>query len=46
LDKALIALSDNLRIDDLQMQRLKKRKLFIKDSIDHLEHQRTPSLLA
>ena len=46
LDKALIALSDNLRIDDLQMQRLKKRKLFIKDSIDHLEHQRTPTLLA
>ena len=46
LDEELENLSHDLLTDDLQMQRLKKRKLFLKDSINHLEHKLAPDLSA
>ena len=46
LDKELRALVDDPLIDDLQIQRLKKRKLFLKDSIAHLESNLVPDITA
>ena len=46
LDKELRALADDPLIDDLQIQRLKKRKLFLKDSIAHLESNLVPDITA
>ena len=42
LDDQLDALAADPTIDDLQVRRLKKRKLFLKDSIAHLEKQLIP----
>ena len=39
LDGQLQAIADDPSVDDLQVRRLKKRKLFLKDSIAHLESQ-------
>jgi hypothetical protein len=46
LDKELRVLVDDPLIDDLQIQRLKKRKLFLKDSIAHLESSLVPDITA
>ena len=46
LDKELRAIADDPLIDDLQIQRLKKRKLFLKDSIAHLESSLLPAITA
>ena len=39
LDGQLEALADDPTVNDLQVRRLKKRKLFLKDSIAHIEKQ-------
>jgi|TARA_B110000263_G_scaffold51167_1_gene42840 hypothetical protein len=46
LDGQLDALAADPNIDDLQVRRLKKRKLFLKDSIAHLEKQLIPDATA
>ena len=46
LDKELRALVDDPLIDDLQIQRLKKRKLFLKDSNAHLQNSLMPDITA
>jgi hypothetical protein len=46
LDHELKNIADDLLIDDLQVQRLKKRKLFLKDSINHLEDKLIPDIIA
>ena len=44
LDDELKTISADPLIDDLQLQRLKKRKLFLKDSIRHLESRLVPDI--
>ena len=44
LDAAIERLSTDLRMDELQLRRLKKRKLLIKDSITRLESLLIPDL--
>jgi hypothetical protein len=39
LDAAIIRLSDDLSVDQLQLRRMKKRKLKLKDWIAYLESQ-------
>ena len=46
LDDELKTISADPLIDDLQLQRLKKRKLFLKDSIGHLESRLVPDITA
>ena len=46
LDAAIHALQDSLRPDPLQMQRLKKRKLALKDRITSLEDRLLPDIIA
>ena len=46
LDKELRSIVNDPGIDDLQIQRLKKRKLFLKDSIAHLESRLVPDITA
>jgi len=46
LDDAIARLSDNPLPDQLRMQRLKKRKLLLKDQLTHLERQLDPDVLA
>ena len=46
LDGQLEALADDPTVNDLQVRRLKKRKLFLKDSIAHLEKQLIPDATA
>ena len=46
LDHELKNIADDLLIDDLQVQRLKKRKLFLKDSINHLKDKLVPDIIA
>ena len=46
LDKELRAIANDPLVDDLQIQRLKKRKLFLKDSIAHLESSLLPDIIA
>ncbi|HJL57542.1 MAG: YdcH family protein [Arenicellales bacterium] len=46
LDHELKNIADDPLIDDLQVQRLKKRKLFLKDSINHLEDKLVPDIIA
>ena len=46
LDDELKTISADPLIDDLQLQRLKKRKLFLKDSIRHLESRVVPDITA
>ena len=46
LDDELKTISADPLIDDLQLQRLKKRKLFLKDSIRHLESRLLPDITA
>jgi len=46
LDSAIEALERMVAGDQLQIQRLKKRKLFLKDRINRLEDQLTPDIIA
>jgi len=46
LDAAIAALEDAPGADLLQVQRLKKRKLFLKDRIGFVEDQLTPDISA
>jgi hypothetical protein len=46
LDEVICRLSLDLHIDELQLKRLKKRKLMLKDQISRLESQLIPDLNA
>ena len=46
LDQAIIALSDTATSDRLMIQRLKKKKLQLKDKITLLEDRLTPDIIA
>lgn len=46
LDSAIEALEAMTAGDRLQLQRLKKRKLFLRDRINYLEDQNTPDIIA
>jgi hypothetical protein len=46
LDTAIEALERMVAGDQLQIQRLKKRKLFLKDRINRIEDQLTPDIIA
>ena len=46
LDTAIEALESMVAGDQLQIQRLKKRKLILKDRISYLEDQITPDIIA
>lgn len=46
LDQAIIALSDTATSDRLMIQRLKKKKLQLKDKITLLEDKLTPDIIA
>ncbi len=46
LDAAIQALQDNAYVDQLQLKRMKKRKLQLKDAIARLESQLIPDLNA
>jgi hypothetical protein len=46
LDEVICRLSLDMHIDELQLKRLKKRKLMLKDQITRLESQLIPDLNA
>lgn len=46
LDDAIAALEDNAYVDQLQLRRMKKRKLQLKDAIARLESRLIPDLNA
>jgi hypothetical protein len=46
LDAAISALQGAPGADILQVQRLKKRKLWLRDRITHIEDQLTPDIIA
>ena len=46
LDDVISRLSQSAAVDQLQLQRLKKRKLYLKDQIALLERQLTPDIPA
>jgi len=46
LDVAISALQHSPGSDLLQVQRLKKRKLYLRDRISHIEDQLTPDIIA
>ena len=46
LDDVIARLADHPTQDQLQLRRLKKRKLFLKDSIARLRDQLIPDILA
>jgi hypothetical protein len=46
LDAAIEALRDAGQPDQLQLQRLKKRKLLLRDKLTQLEDQLTPDIIA
>ncbi|MEP3276789.1 MAG: DUF465 domain-containing protein [Stappiaceae bacterium] len=46
LDMAIGAIQDTGRADPLQIQRLKKKKLALRDSIAQLEDQLLPDIIA
>jgi hypothetical protein len=46
LDAAIAALQESPGSDILQVQRLKKRKLYLRDRINQIEDQLTPDIIA
>ena len=46
LDDVIARLSERAPIDQLQLQRLKKRKLLLKDRIAQLESELLPDIIA
>ena len=46
LDQAIAVLSDSAAADRLMIQRLKKKKLQLKDKIKRLEDRLTPDIIA
>jgi hypothetical protein len=46
LDAAIEALRDAGQVDQLRLQRLKKRKLLLRDKLSQLEDQLTPDIIA
>ena len=46
LDQILIQLQEKHTVDFLQIQRLKKRKLVLKDRITHLQNELEPDNIA
>jgi len=46
LDDVIQQMSDNRFMDQLQLKRLKKRKLFLKDRIEKLKSELLPDILA
>ena len=46
LDAAIAALHDSPGSDLVQVQRLKKRKLYLRDRIRRIEDQLTPDIIA
>jgi hypothetical protein len=46
LDVAIAALQDSLGADVIQVQRLKKRKLYLRDRITFIEDELTPDIIA
>ena len=46
LDAAIAALQDSPSADVIQVQRLKKRKLLLRDRITFIEDQLTPDIIA
>ena len=46
LDSAINALEESGRADQLQLKRLKKKKLFLKDEIDRIEDQLLTDIIA
>lgn len=46
LDAAILALEQMPMIDQIQIMRLKRRKLYLKDRIHYLEDQLTPDIIA
>jgi hypothetical protein len=46
LDDVIARLGEKPGQDQLQLQRLKKKKLLLKDKISHLERQLTPDIRA
>ncbi|CAK0769499.1 conserved hypothetical protein [Azospirillaceae bacterium] len=46
LDEVISVLSDQTPFDQLKLQRLKKRKLLLKDQIARLESQLLPDIIA
>lgn len=46
LDAAIVALQTSPALDLLQLQRLKKRKLLLRDRIAFVEDQLTPDIIA
>ena len=46
LDEAIAVLEKLANVDRLQVQRLKKRKLGLKEQIDFLEDQMMPDIIA
>ncbi len=46
LDAAISALQHTAGSDQLQVQRLKKRKLHLRDRISYIEDQLTPDIIA
>ena len=46
LDAAILALTQLGSLDQLQVQRFKKRKLVLRDRISYLEDQVTPDIIA
>ena len=46
LDQILIQLQEKHTVDFLQIQRLKKRKLVLKDKISHIQNELEPDSVA
>ncbi|RDD61769.1 YdcH family protein [Ferruginivarius sediminum] len=46
LDDVIARISDAAPYDQLQMKRLKKRKLVLKDTIEHLQSKLVPDIIA
>jgi hypothetical protein len=46
LDVAISALENSSGFDRIQVQRLKKRRLYLRDRISHIEDQLTPDIIA